>query len=76
MSITTIQESAEAQENLAQIQSDVKKWHETQKTKVLREVMLLRSMQTPLEKNTSFITKIADNALSLLKEIQEGGSAN
>jgi len=76
MSTTTIQESSEAQEALSQIQSDVAKWHETEKKKILREVLLLRSLQTPLEKNTSFITKIADNALSLLKSIQEDGNAS
>lgn len=76
MSVTTLENSPLSREKLLKIQETSNKWHEKRKEKVLRDVLFLRSMQTSLEKNASYIDDIATNALSLLQQIKEDGNAS
>lgn len=74
--MSTIEESTSAQEKLVAIQVAVNQWHETEKQRIIRDAVFLKSLQTPLEKNASYINNIANNALSLLQSIKEDGRAS
>lgn len=74
--MATLENSPLTKQKLLDLQATVDAWHAAQKKKVVRNVALLRTMQTPLEKNATAVDDIAKNALSLLKSIREDGSAN
>ena len=74
--MTTLEESPLTQQKLLDLQVTVNTWHASQRKKILRNLTLLRTMQTPLEKRSTGVDDMAKTALALLKNIQEGGSAN
>ena len=74
--MATLEESPLTEQKLLDLQVTVNTWHASQRKKILRNLTLLRTMQTPLEKRSTAVDDMAKTALSLLKTIQEGGSAN
>ena len=72
-----LSESPEAKKALLELQATVDLWHEKQKKKIVNEVLVLKNMQSLLEKSSAkYISSIADDAQEILNTLKIQGAQN